>query len=97
MSDSTADRLPFIHAVTNSAAIRQKDFLATAERIMRSLGLLGAVHLRSSEISGRRFHDLASKLVGFQGETGCWLIINDRVDVAAAVGARGVQDRKSVV
>ena len=83
--------LPFIHAVTNSAAVRRRDFLATAEKIMRVLGPLGAVHLRSSEISGRRFHDLASKLVTFQSETGCWLVINDRVDIAAAVGARGIQ------
>lgn len=91
MSAASRAELPFIHAVTNSAAVRQKDFLATAERIMHSLGPLGAVQLRSSEISGRRFHDLASKLVAFQAETGCWLIVNDRVDVAAAVGARGIQ------
>jgi thiamine-phosphate diphosphorylase len=26
-----------------------------------------------------------------QNETGCWLIVNDRVDVAASVGAKGVQ------
>lgn len=58
---------------------------------MRVLGRLGAVHLRSSEISGRRFHDLASTLATFQAETGCWLIINHRVDVAAAVGAKGIQ------
>jgi thiamine-phosphate diphosphorylase len=83
--------LPFIHAVSNSAAVRRKEFLSTAERVMHVLGPLGAVHLRSSEISGRRFHDLASKLVTFQTETGCWLIVNDRVDVAAAVGAKGVQ------
>jgi thiazole tautomerase (transcriptional regulator TenI) len=49
------------------------------------------VHLRSSQISGRRFHELASMLVKLQSETGCWLIINDRVDVAAAVGAKGIQ------
>ena len=91
MSAASSAELPFIHAVTNSAAIRQKDFLATAERIMRILGPLGAVQLRSSEISGRRFHDLASKLVAFQAETGCWLIVNDRVDVAAAVDAKGIQ------
>ena len=91
MSTHSAAKLPFIHAVTNSSAIRQKEFLATAERVMRALGPLGAVHLRSSEISGRRFHDLASKLVAFQADTGCWLIVNDRVDVAAAVGAKGVQ------
>jgi thiazole tautomerase (transcriptional regulator TenI) len=82
---------PFVHAVTNSAAVRRKGFLTAAESIMRALGPLGAVHLRSSQISGRRFYELASTLVGFQDETGCWLIVNDRVDVAAAVGARGIQ------
>lgn len=91
MSSAPTPELPFIHAVTNSAAVRRKDFLAAAERVMRALGSLGAVHLRSSEISGRRFHELASTLAPLQADTGCWLIINDRVDVAAAVGAKGIQ------
>jgi len=91
MSSAPTTPLPFIHAVTNSAAVRRKEFLATAERIMKTLGPLGAIHLRSSEISGRRFHDLASKLVAFQAESGCWLIVNDRVDVGAAVGAKGIE------
>lgn len=91
MSEAPTAQLPFIHAVTNSAAVRRREFLATAERIMRTLGPLGAVHLRSSEISGRRFHELASSLVAFQAETGCWLIVNDRVDVGAAVGAKGIE------
>ncbi len=82
---------PFIHAVTNSAALRRKDFLAVAESVMRALGPLGAIHLRSSQASGRRFYDLASALAARQKETGCWLIVNDRVDVAAAVGANGIQ------
>lgn len=58
---------------------------------MRLLGPLGAVQLRSSEISGRRFFELATELAPLQDETGCWLIVNDRIDVAAGVGARGVQ------
>lgn len=58
---------------------------------MRTLGSLGAVQLRSSEISGRRFHELASALAPLQEETKCWLIVNDRVDVAASVGAKGIQ------
>ena len=91
MTDAPVTRLPFIHAITNSAAVRRRQFLESAERIMRTLGPLGAVHLRSSEISGRRFHELASQLVAFQADTGCWLIVNDRVDVAAAVGAKGVE------
>lgn len=58
---------------------------------MRALGPRGAVHLRSSQTSGRRFHELAEALVALQAETGCWLIVNDRVDIAAAVGAKGIQ------
>ena len=58
---------------------------------MHLLGPIGAVQLRSSEISGRRFHELASALAPLQAETKCWLIINDRVDIAASVGARGIQ------
>jgi len=85
------DKFPIVHAVTNSAAIRRKDFLTTAERVMRALGSRGALHLRSSQASGRRFHELAQALVTWQAETGCWLIVNDRVDIAAAVGAKGVQ------
>lgn len=88
---SVTDPFPFVHAVSNSAAVRRKDFLSTAERIMRALGPRGAVHLRSSQASGRRFHELAKALVVWQSETGCWLIVNDRVDVAVAIGAKGIQ------
>src|SRR5215211_6561889 len=82
---------PRVHAVTNTATVKRREFLKTAERVMRSLGPRGAVHLRTSSTSGRRFHELASALSEFQNATGCWLIVNDRVDVAAAVGARGIQ------
>lgn len=82
---------PRVHAVTNTATVRRKEFLRTAERVMFSLGPRGAVHLRTSSTTGRRFHELASALAEFQTATGCWLIVNDRVDIAAAVGARGIQ------
>lgn len=58
---------------------------------MRALGARGAVHLRTSSTTGRRLHELASALADIQNATGCWLIVNDRVDIAAAVGARGIQ------
>jgi thiazole tautomerase (transcriptional regulator TenI) len=82
---------PRVHAVTNSAAVKREDFLERAESVMHALGPLGAVHLRSSSISGRRFYELASSLAEFQRITGCWLIVNDRVDIAVAVGAKGIQ------
>ena len=82
---------PVIHAVTDSTAVMQKGFAARAGKVMQSLGARGAVHLRCSRTSGRDFFGIAQRLAGFQEETGCWLIVNDRVDIALAVGAAGAQ------
>lgn len=82
---------PVIHAVTDSSSLAHDGFLERAGAVMRALGPRGALHLRSSRISGREFHELAVLLAPLQKTTGCWLIVNDRVDVALAVGARGVQ------
>jgi len=89
----TLDRsqFPVIHAVTDSASVSHEGFLDRAGAVMRALGSRGALHLRSSRISGREFHELAALLAARQASTGCWLIVNDRVDVALAVSARGVQ------
>jgi thiazole tautomerase (transcriptional regulator TenI) len=83
--------LPVIHAVTDSASVVSDGFSARGVQIMRILGSRGAIHLRCSRATGRRFHEIAEELAGFQEETGCWLIVNDRVDVARAVAARGAQ------
>ena len=90
MSIRLAD-FPVVHAVTDSSAVTHDGFIARASGVMRALGPRGALHLRSSRISGRQFHELAALLARFQDVTGCWLIVNDRVDIAAAVGARGAQ------
>lgn len=82
---------PIVHAVTDSAILMDKDFLARALGIMRSLGSRGALHLRSSKASGRTLHEIATTLAAYQQGTGCWVIVNDRVDIAASTGARGVQ------
>ena len=82
---------PVIHAVTDSAALLMPDFFSRAEAVMRTLGSRGALQLRTSRLSGRAFHEIAEKLSALQAVTGCWLIVNDRVDVACSVGARGIQ------
>ena len=92
MSDDRVMRgFPVVHAVTDSGVVAHEDFLVRAEAVMRALGARGAIHLRSSRITSRRFHDIAVELCRVQAATGCWLIVNDRVDIAAAIGARGVQ------
>ena len=89
----TVDRetFPVIHAVTDTGSVMQTGFLDRASAVMRALGPRGAVHLRSSRLSGKEFHEIATLLANIQKATGCWLIVNDRVDIALAVGARGVQ------
>ena len=82
---------PVIHAVTDSAAVMHEGFLDRASAVMRTLGSRGALHLRSSRATGKNFHEIATLLGILQKTTGCWLIVNDRVDVAAAVNARGIQ------
>lgn len=89
----TFDRaaFPVVHAVTDSSSVAHSGFFDRACAVMRALGPRGALHLRSSRLSGREFHEIAVLLAARQKSTGCWLIVNDRVDVAVAVGARGVQ------
>ena len=89
----TVDRstFPVVHAVTDSASVSHDWFLDRAAAVMRALGPRGAIHLRSSRLNGRQFHEIATLLGVLQRSTGCWLIVNDRADVAAATGARGVQ------
>jgi thiazole tautomerase (transcriptional regulator TenI) len=89
--DRVMPGFPVVHAVTDSSVVAHEDFYVRAEAVMRAMGPRGAIHLRSSRITSRRFYDVALTLSRLQAQTGCWLIVNDRVDIAAAVGARGVQ------
>ena len=83
--------VPVVHAVTNDEIVARTDFIDVACAVMRTLGARGALHLRSSRVTGARFQSLAEGLAAAQGLTGAWLIVNDRVDVALASGARGAQ------
>jgi thiamine-phosphate diphosphorylase len=91
MTSPAAADFPIVHAVTDSGTIEQRGFLERAASIMRALGPRGALHLRSSRASGRHFYELAAFLAHVQKSSGCWLIVNDRVDIAGAVKARGAQ------
>ncbi|MEO7454865.1 MAG: thiamine phosphate synthase [Gemmatimonadaceae bacterium] len=83
--------IPVVHAVTNDEVVSRPDFIDVACAVLHALGARGALHLRASRLSGSRFQALAEGLAAVQGLTGGWLIVNDRVDVALAAGARGAQ------
>ena len=83
--------IPVVHAVTTDEIVNRPDFIDVACGIMRALGARGALHLRTNRLPGGRLHSLAEGLAAVQSLTGAWLIVNDRVDVALASGARGAQ------
>ncbi len=58
---------------------------------MARFGGQGAIHLRAPAMAGRRLHDLALELAHHQANTGCRLVINDRLDIALSCGAWGLQ------
>jgi thiamine-phosphate pyrophosphorylase len=83
--------VPVVHAVTDDLILTRPAFLERALDVMRALGGRGAVHLRSRLIPSRRVFALAEALRLAQQETGCRLVINDRLDIAMGVGAWGAQ------
>ncbi len=91
MTASGSELLPIVHAVTDGAVVCKPDFVAVAGRAMTEVKSRLAVHLRAPMIPGKMFFEIAAELAQLQRDFGSWLIVNDRVDVAVAVGARGVQ------
>jgi thiazole tautomerase (transcriptional regulator TenI) len=83
--------VPRLHAVTTDEVVGRGDFLAVARAVMRAGGARVAVQLRASHLAVDRVLLLAVALAAAQEETGAHLVVNDRVDVALAAGARGVQ------
>ena len=83
--------VPVVHAVTSDDVVARADFIDVACGVMATLGARGALHLRASRIAGSRFQAIAEGLAAAQGLTGAWLVVNDRIDIALAVGARGAQ------
>jgi thiazole tautomerase (transcriptional regulator TenI) len=77
--------------VTSDEIVARPDFIDVACGVMRALGSRGALHLRAGRVSGARLQSLAEALAAAQKITGAWLVVNDRVDVAMAVAARGAQ------
>src|SRR5436190_1596164 len=65
--------------------------LSHAEQVeLLSAGGVTLVQLREKEMPAREFYEHAKAAVAVAARRGVQLIINDRVDVALAVGAAGV-------
>ncbi|HEX7118061.1 MAG TPA: thiamine phosphate synthase [Longimicrobiales bacterium] len=83
--------LPRLHLVTADEVLLATDFADRAGRVLAACGAAVALHLRGHGLSGRELYVLAERLRGVAGRVGAALLVNDRIDVALAAGADGVQ------
>ncbi len=93
--------IPKLHIVTDDEILARPDFEIRAREVCEALetreptagGLLGssvALHLRGPRTTGRKLTRLARILCEPAAASEVTLLLNDRVDVALAVGAAGV-------
>jgi thiazole tautomerase (transcriptional regulator TenI) len=83
--------IPVIHAVTSDEIMLRPGFLKKAKAVMMVLGDKGAVHVRSQLLDSPTLFGITLDLLLLHAETKCWCVVNDRVDIALASGAHGVQ------
>jgi thiamine-phosphate diphosphorylase len=98
--------IPRLHLVTDDEVLGRPTFLRDAREILAALAevreasgagppalryLRLALHLRGPRTPGGLLLRLTRELAPLAGESGVLLLVNDRVDVALAGGAHGVQ------
>src|SRR5687767_69696 len=88
-TNSTDPRVPKLVLVTDRHATGGRDLVGVVEQALAAG--LPAVQLRDKDLPGRALFALAERLRDATRRTGALLFVNDRVDVARAVGADGVQ------
>ncbi len=82
--------LPRLHAVTDDRVIAEGRVVERAAAMAAAAGPSLAVHVRSRTLEGREFLALAREVRAVCAPRGTWSVVNDRADVARALGAEAV-------
>lgn len=86
---SAARHVARLHVVTDDDVVSRDGWIARAVEVLEVGGDAMALHLRSPSASAATLFELAGRLLPHARRLGALLVINDRVDIAAAVGADG--------
>lgn len=84
-------RVPALHVVTDDAVLADARFPMRAQSAIEAGGGMLALHLRGPQTGAATLWALATALLPACRANGARLIINERVDIALASGADGVQ------
>jgi thiamine-phosphate pyrophosphorylase len=84
-------KLPRLFIVTDDAVVERPDFHELARGVLEAADSRCALQIRAQRLDGGRFLNLARQLGEVASRSGAGLWINDRVDVALAVRAGGLQ------
>lgn len=82
--------VPPVHLITDDAVLAHAEFDARMEALLALGGAQVALHVRGPGTPGRRLQEIVERAREVAGE-GARVIVNDRLDVALAAGADGVQ------
>lgn len=81
---------PRLHLVTDDEVLARPDFVAIASEVMMAGGVSVAVHVRGPRTRGRDLFLLVRDLGSALENSEASLVVNDRVDVALALGIEWV-------
>jgi thiamine-phosphate diphosphorylase len=82
-------KVPPFHLVTDDQVLERPDFMDRAADALGAGGGRLALHIRGPGLSGRFLFDTARSLMERSPESGSWILVNDRVDVALVAGTHG--------
>jgi thiamine-phosphate diphosphorylase len=88
---SARTAVPRLHVATDDAVLCSSRFVPTAARLLERFGPRLALHVRGHATGAAALLRLFSALQGVSSLAGTLLVVNDRVDVALAARAAGVQ------
>src|SRR5690606_2342411 len=89
--ESRCRDLPRLHVVTDDAILADARFRQRAAALLERGAGRVALHLRGHRTGGRILMEHASYCADIAHRAGAMLFVNDRVDVALACAAEGVQ------
>lgn len=89
MTRPAAD-IPRLHVVTDDRTLARPELIEVARAVLDRGGPRLALHVRGPHTTASTVYEVVKALLPASRRTGATLVVNDRIDVALAVGAEAV-------